>query len=235
MQKPTSKNFLPILAYKQKCGKFVYFCCIKVTRNAPAHRCTGLEKAMKYTTELADEILTELATTTKGFTAICKEFGMAPKTGWEWLRKYPDFAEGYKLARTAQTELAYDEIRTIADEPFEETALTDKSGRLITDPETGYPLMGVDPALAMAETQRRKLQVSVRQFALAKLQAPRFGENRTLAVDVKVRRQVSPDQFTKLIEAAERAAVKGPEPEYDEAEEVTDTPEEEQVNWEDLM
>jgi hypothetical protein len=172
----------------------------------------ALGRPSLYTPELADSILLELATTTKGYAQICEEQGISKATGWNWLNTNADFLDKYTQARKVQTELGFDEMKEIADAPLPEQMLYDKSGASLG--------IGVDPMVAMAEMQRRKLQIDTRKFGLMKLQPKRFGENRSLDVDVKITKHVSDEQFQKLMAAAVAPPLLLTSDDFEEAEEV---------------
>lgn len=162
-----------------------------------------LGRPTDYSPELGKRICEALATSTNGLEAVCKPDDLpAPSTVYRWLIRYPDFKEDYVRAREAQTEAMYDEIRQITDAP------------LVDD--NGFPLSG--PA-AMAEVNKRKLQIDAIKFALTKLQSKRFGERRDVDVNMKVQHQVSAEQFTQLLSAAKSAVVieaNAEEAEYEE-------------------
>lgn len=157
-----------------------------------------------YSPEIADKICALLASGNIGLEKLCQDPANElppPSTVWSWLNKYPDFLEKYVRARERQTELEYDSMKEVASAPLVD--------------ENGYPL---NPQAAMAEVQRRKLEVDVMKFRLVKLQPKRFGERKDVDLNIGVKHSLTDDQFAKLLSTAAEAAL--PEPSDDEAEEI---------------
>ena len=157
-----------------------------------------------YSPEIADKICALLASGNIGLEKLCQDPANElppPSTVWSWLNKYPDFLEKYVRARERQTELEYDSMKEVASAP------------LVDD--NGYPL---NPQAAMAEVQRRKLEVDVMKFRLVKLQPKRFGERKDVDLNIGVKHSLTDDQFAKLLSTAAEAAL--PEPTDDEAEDI---------------
>jgi len=157
-----------------------------------------------YSPEIADKICALLASGNIGLEKLCQDPANElppPSTVWSWLNKYPDFLEKYVRARERQTELEYDSMKEVASAP------------LVDD--NGYPL---NPQAAMAEVQRRKLEVDVMKFRLVKLQPKRFGERKDVDLNIGVKHSLTDDQFAKLLSTAAEAAL--PEPSDDEAEDI---------------
>lgn len=157
-----------------------------------------------YSPEIADKICALLASGNIGLEKLCRDPANElppPSTVWSWLNKYPDFLEKYVRARERQTELEYDSMKEVASAP------------LVDD--NGYPL---NPQAAMAEVQRRKLEVDVMKFRLVKLQPKRFGERKDVDLNIGVKHSLTDDQFAKLLSTAAEAAL--PEPTDDEAEDI---------------
>lgn len=139
-----------------------------------------------YTIEIAEAICEALSSTRRSLNAICAEGDMPEvRTVWRWLSKHPEFWDMYTKARDFQTELMYDDMEDIITAPLVDA--------------WGSPL---DGPMAMAEVQRRKLAVDTMKFKLAKLQPKRFGENKNIALDVKVSKQLTPGEFAQLLDAA---------------------------------
>lgn len=164
----------------------------------------GKGRPTGYTPELADEICGKLATGNVGLERLCDDPANnfpAASTVWNWLNKHADFMEKYLRAREMQTELEYDNMKEVVTAPMVDGA--------------GYPL---NPQAAMAEVQRRKLEVDVMKFRLVKLQPKRFGERRDVDMNIGVKHSLTDDQFAKLLSTAAEAAL--PEPTDDEAEEI---------------
>lgn len=174
-----------------------------------------MEKALGrptgYTYQLAQQICERLSTTDRGLQDICGDNDMPGKsTVWRWLSQYPEFWEMYTRAREFQTEIMYDEMERIALEPLPETDVFDLLGNNVGS--------AVNGSVAMAEVQRRKLIIDVIKFKLAKLQPKRFGDNKNMSIDVKVRHSVSTEQFNKIFHEAGKALLAEPTEDIDHEE-----------------
>lgn len=166
----------------------------------------------KYNKEIADAIIGDLATCTDSFGIICERAGICEATGMNWLNSYPDFLERYVGARGMQSEFGYDEMRDIADAPLPTSPMY--------HPETGeYLGEKVDAGVAMAEINKRKLQIDVIKFKLVKLQPKRFGERSSVDIDIKVRKVVSDEQM-QLLRGDLIKTITAPKPDFEDAEEV---------------
>lgn len=163
-----------------------------------------------YSIELGDKICLMLSSSKATINTVADSPGMPDRsTIFRWLAKYPEFRDRYVLAREFQTELLFDDMAEISDAPFEEVPVLDLLGNHVG--------MKVDAGAAMAEMQRRKLQIDVIKFKLVKLQARRFGDNRNVDLNVKVNHAVSREQFMALLTAAKTAPkIEAPEAEYTE-------------------
>lgn len=160
---------------------------------------TALGRPTKYNTEIAEKFCTLLSTSDASVADICAMPDMPDRaTIFRWFNTHKDFCDLYARAREIQTEHGYDEMKDIADAPLPTVAVHN----LLSGEYEGEK---VDAGVAMAEMQKRKLQIDVIKFKLVKLQPKRFGDNRNVAVDVKVQHQVTPDQFQKLLATAAAA------------------------------
>lgn len=144
-----------------------------------------------YTPEIGEAICAQLATTKDGMEVIARRMGKNPQMVWRWLSEKPDFREMYVRAREFQTELMYDEIEKLAYAPLTH------NGNPVDDPND--PGILLEGALAFAETNRRKMIIDVLKFKLAKLQPRRFGNNTTVDHTVTERKELNPEQFSKLL------------------------------------
>jgi len=93
--------------------------------------------------------------------------GMLPaqSTVYEWLLRYPDFAEQYTRAREEQADTLADEIIDIADEQPEIVAVTDKkTGALIEHKLDG------------AFLQWQKNRIEARKWTAMKLKPKKYGD-----------------------------------------------------------
>jgi DNA primase len=93
--------------------------------------------------------------------------GMLPaqSTVYEWLLRYPDFAEQYARAREEQADTLADEIIDIADEQPEIVAVTDKrTGELIEHKLDG------------AFLQWQKNRIEARKWTAMKLKPKKYGD-----------------------------------------------------------
>lgn len=168
-----------------------------------------------YSLELAERICQVLCASDATVTDVCAPADMPNRsTVFRWLAKYPEFRDLYVRAREFQSELLYDDMAEIANAPFEEVPVFDLLGNQLG--------VKVDAGAAMAEMQRRKLQIDVIKFKLVKLQARRFGDNRSMDLNVKVNHNVSSEQYKQLLETAKAAPrIEAPEA-YTDFEELAD-------------
>ena len=165
---------------------------------------------LTYEPEIGESICEELASTRDGLDAICRRLNLAPRTVWRWIANIPELNYMYCEARKFQTELFYDDMIRIFEMP-----LTHNGKPEDDEEDPGRPL---DGAISMAEVQRRKGLVDAMKFNLMKLQPKRFGENRNVAIDVKVSQQVTDAQFAKLLDAAKAAPVDAEDIDHEEIE-----------------
>lgn len=59
-----------------------------------------MPRTSKYKPELCDQLI-ELMGHGKSFEAVCGDFGISRDTGYEWIKKYPEFAEAKGLGVSA--------------------------------------------------------------------------------------------------------------------------------------
>ncbi len=116
----------------------------------------------KYTEEIADKICNEIASSSKGLHAICKEIKLHPSTVFDWISKHKEFADKYARAREAQADFLADEIVSISDKPLIGTVTKEtKDG---TFEETGD------------NVNRSRLMVDARKWIASKLKPKKYGD-----------------------------------------------------------
>lgn len=81
-----------------------------------------------YSQEIADEICSELATSTKGIKKLCGENKHWPVVAnvYKWLHMHPDFRDKYARAKAYQVELLVEEALEIAYDGSHDTYLDEK-------------------------------------------------------------------------------------------------------------
>ena len=117
-----------------------------------------------YTKELGDRICEAIATTTMPLPKLCdsyKEFP-TPTMLYRWLRKYDEFREAYRIARFDQTLVLADQLIELAD--------TERLGQMVIQKEDGSRYIRVGDM-----TGRTKIQISARQWLLARLDPKKWG------------------------------------------------------------
>ena len=116
----------------------------------------GLHPQSTYTKEIADRICL-LLEEGKSLNAICKEDGM-PKTSTvrNWVRRIPEFAEQYTLARKNQLEYWADQMIDLSD---------DSSQDILPDGKANN-----------AKVNRDRLAVDTRKFLLVHLMPEKYGQ-----------------------------------------------------------
>ena len=95
----------------------------------------------------------------------------AQSTIYEWLLRYPLFAEQYTRAREEQADTLADEIVDIADEQPEVVVVTDRDGKVI------------EHKLDNAYLQWQKNRIEARKWTAMKLKPKKYGEKLALAGD----------------------------------------------------
>lgn len=112
-----------------------------------------------YTTELAIQICSIIATSNRGMASICKEVGIGYSTHLGWLQTNKEYALMYARAKEDQADYLAEEILSISD---------DKSGDLL---EGEFGKVGNNAAI-----QRSKLQVDSRKWIASKLKPKKYGD-----------------------------------------------------------
>lgn len=123
----------------------------------------------KYTPELADTICEGLAEG-KGLPEVCRGLKITSRVVMNWLIKYPEFLEHYKLARDVQAEVLAAEILEIAD---------DKEGdsKVVTRPN-GTTYQQID----YENINRSRLRVDARKWYAAHVAPKKYGDRQMVEV-----------------------------------------------------
>jgi len=135
----------------------------------------------EYTPEISDRICAGIANG-KSLRTILKADNMpGMSTVFEWLRKFPEFAEQYARARDAQADALADEIQDIADDGSNDymEELDKKTGECIGWRQNGEA------------AQRSRLRVDARKWIASKLKPKRYGDK----LDVEHTGKVSLEQL----------------------------------------
>jgi hypothetical protein len=140
----------------------------KPTKQAANPRKRG--SISSYTQEIADKICARISEG-EGLKTMCREEGMPGwRTVYDWIQKYPEFAQAMERARELGADAIASECLEIADTPLQGEETT-------TRPD------------GSVETKRgdmlghRKLQIETRLKLLAKWHPKKYGERTTLAGD----------------------------------------------------
>ena len=112
-----------------------------------------------YTPELAREICTTIASSSKGISRLCKDNSSWPtkETIFSWLKTYGDFSDQYARAKRLQIEVLVDEIIEIADDSSQDNIIN-KQGQIICNNES---------------INRARLRIDTRKWIASKL-APKI-------------------------------------------------------------
>jgi hypothetical protein len=113
-----------------------------------------------YSKEFSDRFCAEIADG-KSMKSICAQPGMPVKqTIFNWLRKYPEFAEAYRVATEERAESYVEEIMDIADDGTNDY-YTDEDGKRRVDTE---------------HINRSRLRVDTRKWYAGKVKPKKYGE-----------------------------------------------------------
>lgn len=105
----------------------------------------------KYTPEVADEIISRLSLG-ETLTRICRDAHIPERmTVWRWEEAHPEFSIRLRGARLKQADSLFDELQEIPDQPLTNTRTRE-------------------------ELERRKMQVDVRKFRVARLNRALYGD-----------------------------------------------------------
>jgi transposase-like protein len=72
-----------------------------------------------FTAEIGNRICAELSAG-KSLRSVCTEFGLARQTVFDWLRRQPEFAEQYAIAKEESADYLAEEMLEIADDRSED-------------------------------------------------------------------------------------------------------------------
>ena len=123
----------------------------------------------KYSPELANTICEELSEG-KGLPEVCKALDVTCRVVFNWLIKYPEFLEHYKLARDVQAEIWAAEVITIADDGKEDfVEVTRPNG-------TKYKKIDYE------NINRSRLRVDSRKWAASHAAPKKYGDNQRVEV-----------------------------------------------------
>jgi hypothetical protein len=123
----------------------------------------------KYSPELCNTICEGLAEG-KGMPEVCKALDLTVRTVWNWLIKYPEFLEHYKLARDVQAEIWAAEVISIADDSKEDV-------KVVTRPN-GTTYRQID----YENINRSRLRVDSRKWAASHAAPKKYGDRQQVEV-----------------------------------------------------
>jgi transcriptional regulator with PAS, ATPase and Fis domain len=117
-----------------------------------------------FTQEMADKICKKLSQG-ESLRTIMKADGMPDiSTVYDWLNKFPAFADQYARAREEQAETMADEIVSIADETPQTVMVLDKNGDAL------------DIKLDSAYIQWQRQRIDARKWTASKLRPKKYGD-----------------------------------------------------------
>lgn len=122
----------------------------------------------KYTEELANKILDEIATTSRSLRTICKDNGLAVSTLLLWLKDDEEFSTQYARAKESQADLLAEEILAIADAELKTTDVT------IYENSEG----GGSSKTTRDNIQRARLMIDSRKWLASKLKPKKYGDTK---------------------------------------------------------
>jgi hypothetical protein len=125
-----------------------------------------------YTPELAREICTTIASSSKGIGRLCKDNPSWPtkETIFLWLKTYGDFSDQYARAKRLQIEVLVDEIIEIADDSSQDNIIN-QQGQIICN---------------NASINRARLKIDTRKWIVSKLAPKIYGDkiNNTHSINI---------------------------------------------------
>jgi len=124
----------------------------------------------KFTSQRFEKICTELANSDKSLAAICRKYGVAPCTFYNWIKLDKKLAEQYAAAREQQADYIADQIIEIAD---------DDSKDMITDPVSRE--LRPNPV----SIQRSRLRIEARKWRIAILSPKKYAAAKIIEVPVQ--------------------------------------------------
>lgn len=126
----------------------------------------------EYTDELALEISQRIAEGQKT-TRVMRDLGFNPSTLFDWLHRYPEFANMYARAKEIAMEIMGDEILNIADDS--------RDDKRIIESETGDVIELTDHDVI----NRSRLRVDTRKWLMSKLAPKKFGDRQNIELTGK--------------------------------------------------
>lgn len=129
-----------------------------------------MARPTKYTKEIGDAILEQVATTSKGLRAICDQAGISPSTFYLWLTDNKAFSEQYARVKVMQADLLAEEILQISDDGSNDymTIVKGDKSYNVEDREV---------------TSRSKLRVDSRKWLASKLAPKKYGDKMDVTSD----------------------------------------------------
>jgi len=116
----------------------------------------------KYNEDIADQICSEIAHSTKGLNSIVKKIGINPDTVYEWLNVHKEFSEKYTRAREMQADFLADEVIRVAK--------TTRIGKKTVSKEWG------DETTTGDAVDRSRLIVDALKWKASKLAPKKYGD-----------------------------------------------------------
>ncbi len=125
----------------------------------------------KFSEELSEAILSEIATTTKGLEEICEGDGFPnPSTVYRWIASNEEFCKKYARAKELQTEVMEAEMLEIADDGRNDW-MTRKLGDEVTEVQNHEAI------------NRSRLRIETRKWLMGKLKPKKYGEKLAIGGD----------------------------------------------------
>lgn len=124
------------------------------------------KKPVTYNSEIAEEICTKIATSSKGLRKLCKENPHWPDYGtiYDWRLKFPDFRAKWFESKRHQVEVLVDDLLEIADDGSQDSIIkVDDNGIERECYNTEY-------------VNRSRIRIEVRKWLAAKLAPTMYGE-----------------------------------------------------------
>lgn len=139
---------------------------------------------VKYSEEIGDRICELIASWPRSVEELCKNYPDLPHRAaiFQWIVKYPEFAEKYARAKRFQIESYIDETIAIAD---------DDSCDMYLDPETN------EYKVNNAIVARAKIRIDIRKWQAAKLMPHIWGDRQTIDTNITIK---SHEQALKELE-----------------------------------
>jgi hypothetical protein len=139
-----------------------------------------------YSPKLGEEICEAIANSCVGIQTLIKQNPHWPceKTIYDWLIRFPDFLQMYKLARSRQADFLAFQTLEIADDSSNDTM-------------TAFNSKGQAIEIENREwTNRSRLRIMARQWLAARLAPNKYGDNKVSEQDNKLTIVVKKDQIS---------------------------------------